>query len=89
MKESLLQRCQELEQTAREQAADNAILDQLCKVLLISKKSLVRLFSILKPFVGIYHFNKAVHGCPFHLSAHMHANFRCMNISMKVFVNFA
>jgi hypothetical protein len=44
VKESLLQRCQEVEQTAREQAADNAILDQLCKVLLISKKSLVRLY---------------------------------------------
>lgn len=30
----LLQKFQEMEQTAREQAADNAILDQLCKVLL-------------------------------------------------------
>lgn len=29
----LLERCQELEKTAKEQAADNAILDQLSKVL--------------------------------------------------------
>lgn len=33
VKESLLQRCQEVERTAREQAADNAILDQLCKMV--------------------------------------------------------
>ncbi|PRQ31997.1 putative peptidylprolyl isomerase [Rosa chinensis] len=33
VKESLLQKCQEVEQTAREQAADNAILDQLCKMV--------------------------------------------------------
>ncbi|KAF8404330.1 hypothetical protein HHK36_009213 [Tetracentron sinense] len=31
VRESLLQRCKEVEQTAREQATDNAILDQLCK----------------------------------------------------------
>lgn len=33
VKEALLQRCRELEQTAKEQATDNAILDQLRKVL--------------------------------------------------------
>lgn len=32
VKESLLERCVELEQTARDQATDNAILDQLRKV---------------------------------------------------------
>lgn len=34
VKELLLQRCLEVEQTAKDQATDNAILDQLCKVLL-------------------------------------------------------
>lgn len=33
VKETLLQKCQEVEQTAREQATDNAILDQLHKVI--------------------------------------------------------
>ncbi|KAF8410796.1 hypothetical protein HHK36_003333 [Tetracentron sinense] len=33
VRESLLQRCKEVEQTAREQATDNAILDQLCKMI--------------------------------------------------------
>lgn len=33
VKESMLERCQELEQTAKDQATDNAILDQLRKVL--------------------------------------------------------
>lgn len=33
VKEALLQRCRELEQTAKEQAADNAILDQLRKMV--------------------------------------------------------
>ncbi|XP_068337840.1 trigger factor-like protein TIG, Chloroplastic [Pyrus communis] len=33
VKEVLLQKFQEMEQTAREQAADNAILDQLCKMV--------------------------------------------------------
>lgn len=33
VKETLLQKCQEVEQTAREQATDNAILDQLRKVI--------------------------------------------------------
>ncbi|KAF9667777.1 hypothetical protein SADUNF_Sadunf15G0058800 [Salix dunnii] len=33
VKESLLQKFLEVEQTAREQAADNAILDQLCKMV--------------------------------------------------------
>ncbi|XP_074290825.1 trigger factor-like protein TIG, Chloroplastic [Silene latifolia] len=33
VKEALLQRCQELEQTAKEQATDNAILDQLRKMV--------------------------------------------------------
>lgn len=33
VRESLLQRCQEMEQTARDQATDNAILDQLCKMV--------------------------------------------------------
>lgn len=32
VKESLMERCVELEQTARDQATDNAILDQLRKV---------------------------------------------------------
>lgn len=34
VEESLLAKCQEIEETAREQATDNAILDQLHKVLL-------------------------------------------------------
>lgn len=34
VKDLLLQRFQEVEQTAREQATDNAILDQLSKVTL-------------------------------------------------------
>lgn len=33
VKNTLLERCQEMEKTAKEQAADNAILDQLSKVL--------------------------------------------------------
>ncbi|KAJ0045983.1 hypothetical protein Pint_04063 [Pistacia integerrima] len=33
VKETLLQKCQEVEQTAREQATDNAILDQLRKMV--------------------------------------------------------
>lgn len=33
VKESMLERCQELEQTAKDQATDNAILDKLRKVL--------------------------------------------------------
>ncbi|KAJ8754980.1 hypothetical protein K2173_015492 [Erythroxylum novogranatense] len=33
VKESLLQKCLELEQTAKDQATDNAILDQLCKMV--------------------------------------------------------
>ncbi|GAV85867.1 FKBP_C domain-containing protein/Trigger_N domain-containing protein/Trigger_C domain-containing protein [Cephalotus follicularis] len=33
VKESLLQKCQEVEQTAKEQATDNAILDQICKMV--------------------------------------------------------
>ncbi|OVA20040.1 Trigger factor [Macleaya cordata] len=33
VKESILQRCKEIEQTAKEQATDNAILDQLCKMI--------------------------------------------------------
>ncbi|KAL5548482.1 hypothetical protein UlMin_003713 [Ulmus minor] len=33
VKELLLQRCLEVEQTAKEQATDNAILDQLCKMV--------------------------------------------------------
>ncbi|GLT83603.1 hypothetical protein SLE2022_018810 [Rubroshorea leprosula] len=33
VKELLLQRCQEIEQTAKDQATDNAILDQLCKMV--------------------------------------------------------
>ncbi|XWS51817.1 hypothetical protein CRYUN_Cryun11dG0015100 [Craigia yunnanensis] len=33
VKESLLQKCQEVEQAARDQATDNAILDQLCKMV--------------------------------------------------------
>lgn len=33
VKETLLQRCQEIEQSAKEQATDNAILDQLCKMV--------------------------------------------------------
>lgn len=33
VKNRLLERCQEMERTAKEQAADNAILDQLSKVL--------------------------------------------------------
>ncbi|XXG53731.1 hypothetical protein AAC387_Pa03g1785 [Persea americana] len=33
VKESILQRCQEVEQTARDQATDNAILDQLSKLI--------------------------------------------------------
>lgn len=33
VKESLLQKCREVEQAARDQATDNAILDQLCKVI--------------------------------------------------------
>ncbi|XP_042489626.1 trigger factor-like protein TIG, Chloroplastic isoform X1 [Macadamia integrifolia] len=33
VRESLLQRCKEVEQTAKEQATDNAILDQLCKMI--------------------------------------------------------
>lgn len=32
VKDLLLQKCLEVEQTAREQATDNAILEQLCKV---------------------------------------------------------
>lgn len=38
VKESLLQKCQEVEQTAREQATDNAILDQLRKVIILSSE---------------------------------------------------
>lgn len=34
VKDLLLQRCQEVEQTAKEQATDNAILEQLSKVIL-------------------------------------------------------
>lgn len=34
VKDLLLQRCLEVEQTAREQATDNAILDQISKVIL-------------------------------------------------------
>jgi trigger factor len=37
VKESLFQRCLEVEQTAREQATDNVILDQLQKVSLKKK----------------------------------------------------
>ncbi|MBA0792251.1 hypothetical protein Gohar_016767 [Gossypium harknessii] len=33
VKESLLQKCQEMEQAAKDQATDNAILDQLCKMV--------------------------------------------------------
>lgn len=33
VKEALLQRCLEVEQTAKDQATDNAILDQLCKMV--------------------------------------------------------
>ncbi|KAL3503555.1 hypothetical protein ACH5RR_038004 [Cinchona calisaya] len=33
VKEALLQKCLEVEQTAKEQAADNAILDRLCKMV--------------------------------------------------------
>ncbi|XP_058080230.1 trigger factor-like protein TIG, Chloroplastic isoform X3 [Magnolia sinica] len=33
VRELILQRCREVEQTAREQATDNAILDQLCKLI--------------------------------------------------------
>ncbi|KAK6229779.1 hypothetical protein SCA6_018730 [Theobroma cacao] len=33
VKESLLEKCREVEQAAREQATDNAILDQLCKMV--------------------------------------------------------
>lgn len=33
VKEAILERCLELEQTAKEQATDNAILDQLCKMV--------------------------------------------------------
>lgn len=33
VKESLLQKCREVEQVARDQATDNAILDQLRKVV--------------------------------------------------------
>ncbi|PON91885.1 Trigger factor [Trema orientale] len=33
VKKALLQRCLEVEQTAKEQATDNAILDQLCKMV--------------------------------------------------------
>ncbi|KAJ4980984.1 hypothetical protein NE237_031821 [Protea cynaroides] len=33
VRESLLQRCKEVEQTAKEQATDNAILDMLCKMI--------------------------------------------------------
>ncbi|XP_038903097.1 trigger factor-like protein TIG, Chloroplastic [Benincasa hispida] len=33
VKEALLQRCLEVEQTARDQATDNALLDQLCKMV--------------------------------------------------------
>ncbi|KAF5201724.1 Trigger factor, partial [Thalictrum thalictroides] len=33
VKKSVLQKCQEVEQTARDQATDNAILDQLCKMV--------------------------------------------------------
>ncbi|XP_077248447.1 trigger factor-like protein TIG, Chloroplastic isoform X1 [Tasmannia lanceolata] len=32
VRESILERCKEVEQTAREQATDNAILDQMCKI---------------------------------------------------------
>lgn len=34
VKDTLLQKCREVEQTAKEQATDNAILDQLRKVIL-------------------------------------------------------
>lgn len=43
VKESLLQKFLEVEQTAREQATDNAILDQLCKVFLCSEILICRL----------------------------------------------
>ncbi|XWS11269.1 hypothetical protein CRYUN_Cryun38cG0069600 [Craigia yunnanensis] len=33
VKESLLQKCREVEQAVRDQATDNAILDQLCKMV--------------------------------------------------------
>lgn len=33
VKELLLQKCKEVEQTAKDQATDNAILDQLCKMI--------------------------------------------------------
>ncbi|KAL5729781.1 hypothetical protein ACHQM5_002682 [Ranunculus cassubicifolius] len=33
VRESVLERCQEVEKTARDQATDNAILDQLCKMV--------------------------------------------------------
>lgn len=36
VKESLLQKCQELEQNARDQATDNAILDLLRQVIFCS-----------------------------------------------------
>jgi len=35
VKDLLLQRCLEVEQTAREQATDNAILDQISKVIVL------------------------------------------------------
>lgn len=47
VKESLLQRFLEMEQTAREQATDNAILDQLQKVYYSSEITSSKLNSFL------------------------------------------
>lgn len=50
VKEALLQKCQEVEQNAKDQATDNAILDQLRKVTLCTEVATFRFYPFHKAF---------------------------------------